>query len=274
MSSRTRIGATIVVLVVLVVAGIVTDASSPDVQAAVANGPRVDAAGEGTTWYCAEGTANPGGRADEEISIGNVDRVRLRAVVTARDPLVHQPDQGLDGRLELAAAVEASRHALARVRPVEPCAEFDAEQRQHPVPDLSRGRTYGLSLVRLGLVVLKVFVILGLVELVLFGVLVIAGLFVFEAFAVVVVRLKVFVLVEFLVVDLIQIQLVAPFHVRRQPQRRQGDAQHAELAVAGQGVHLSPPGSRSGQSEAWSCRRQAVSLHPAPAAARKEGPCV
>jgi hypothetical protein len=81
-SSRTRIGATIVVLVVLVIAGIVTNASSPDVQAAVDTGPRVDAAGEGTTWYCAEGTANPGGRGDEEISIGNVDRVRLRAVVT------------------------------------------------------------------------------------------------------------------------------------------------------------------------------------------------
>ena len=81
MSSRKRLVVAAVVVVVLVVAAIVTDASS-EVPPAIATGPRLDAAGEGTTWYCAEGTANPGGRADEELTIGNVGRARLDAVVT------------------------------------------------------------------------------------------------------------------------------------------------------------------------------------------------
>src|SRR4051794_2717375 len=46
------------------------------------HGARLASAREGTTWYCAEGTANPGGRAGEQLAVGNVDRRPLRAVVT------------------------------------------------------------------------------------------------------------------------------------------------------------------------------------------------
>ena len=47
----------------------------------VALGPRVPAADAvETAWYCAEGTSNPGGRADERIFIANIDhRVAARA---------------------------------------------------------------------------------------------------------------------------------------------------------------------------------------------------
>lgn len=81
MSSRTRIVAAAVVVVVLVLAAIVTDTSTA-APARSASGPRLEADGVSTTWYCAEGTANPGGRADEELEIGNVGRRPLQAVVT------------------------------------------------------------------------------------------------------------------------------------------------------------------------------------------------
>jgi hypothetical protein len=73
--------ATAVVVVVLFIAAIAPDAST-DVTVAVARGPRLGGAGESTTWYCAEGTANPGGRADEELVVGNVGAAPLQAVVT------------------------------------------------------------------------------------------------------------------------------------------------------------------------------------------------
>jgi hypothetical protein len=81
MNGRTRVVAVAVVVVLLVVAAIATSATT-EVTVAFSPGPRLDGAGAGTTWYCAEGTANPGGRADEELTIGNVDRQTLRAVVT------------------------------------------------------------------------------------------------------------------------------------------------------------------------------------------------
>ena len=81
MSTRTRLVTAAVVVVTLVLAAILTDSSS-EVGGSVARGPRLGAAGESTTWYCADGTANPGGRADERLELGNVGRRPVRAVVT------------------------------------------------------------------------------------------------------------------------------------------------------------------------------------------------
>jgi hypothetical protein len=80
-TGRTRLVAAGVVFVLLVVAAVVTGAST-EVTVSIAGGPRLDGADAGTTWYCAEGTGNPGGRAEEELTIGNVGRHPLRAVVT------------------------------------------------------------------------------------------------------------------------------------------------------------------------------------------------
>jgi hypothetical protein len=50
---------------------------------AVVTGPRVPSADAvETAWYCAEGTGNPGGRADERVFIANVDRRPGRARVS------------------------------------------------------------------------------------------------------------------------------------------------------------------------------------------------
>jgi hypothetical protein len=62
----------------------------------VALGPRVpEGAAETSAWYCAEGTANPGGRADERVFVANVD---VRAA-RARISVFSGPDQPAQSRL-------------------------------------------------------------------------------------------------------------------------------------------------------------------------------
>ncbi len=80
----------LVALVALLVAAIVAnevvggaDARTPPAARAVAQGPSVapdDALS--TTWFCAEGTSNPNGRADETIVVGNLADHRVDATVT------------------------------------------------------------------------------------------------------------------------------------------------------------------------------------------------
>ena len=115
MTDRNRLVAAIAVVVLLVVAALVTD-STPEAPAASASGARLADAGANTTWYCAEGTANPGGRADEELAIGNVDHRPMRAVVT------------VDGGSDVAPvvhtyAVAPGRVARVRVAEIAPIAE-------------------------------------------------------------------------------------------------------------------------------------------------------
>jgi hypothetical protein len=80
-NGRTRIVTAAVIVVLLVLGAVVTNVET-ETPAVEASGPRVDAVGASTTWYCAEGTANPGGRASEELVVGNVDRRPTQVVVT------------------------------------------------------------------------------------------------------------------------------------------------------------------------------------------------
>lgn len=78
---------TIIALVVgcLVVAAVVdrSGAGSSSSDQAVVTGPRVPSADAvETAWYCADGTSQPGGRADERLFIANVDQKPGRARVT------------------------------------------------------------------------------------------------------------------------------------------------------------------------------------------------
>jgi hypothetical protein len=91
---RTRIVVIVVVLGCLLVAALIdrngSDSSSANADALVALGPRVPAANAAeTAWYCAEGTSNPGGRADERIYIANIDD----RVAHARVTVMQGPDQ-------------------------------------------------------------------------------------------------------------------------------------------------------------------------------------
>ena len=82
MTSSRRTALVVAIVAVLVAAGVITRADRVDDVPAV-RGPRVTSARNGAaTWYCAEGTANPEGRADEEIVIGNVGARPSRATVT------------------------------------------------------------------------------------------------------------------------------------------------------------------------------------------------
>jgi len=75
---RARIVVILIVVGCLVLAALIDRTGSEDRgadQELIALGPRVPSADAVTTaWYCAEGTSNPGGRADERIFISNVDR--------------------------------------------------------------------------------------------------------------------------------------------------------------------------------------------------------
>lgn len=102
MSGRSRVVTAAVVVVLLVIAALLTDAAAEE-PVEVARGPRVEAAGATTTWYCAEGSANPGGRAAEQIVIGNVDTRSTTAVVT------------VDGGAEVAPVVRPYTVAPGRV---------------------------------------------------------------------------------------------------------------------------------------------------------------
>jgi hypothetical protein len=69
----------------LVVAALVvgSGSGSDDGTAAVVTGARVPSADSvETAWYCAEGTGNPGGRADERLYVANVDSRPGRARVS------------------------------------------------------------------------------------------------------------------------------------------------------------------------------------------------
>jgi uncharacterized protein DUF5719 len=83
---RTRLVVIAIVVGCLLVAAILDrgDASGSNTGATpVALGPRLPAAGaEATAWYCAEGTSNPGGRADERVFVANVGRHVARARIT------------------------------------------------------------------------------------------------------------------------------------------------------------------------------------------------
>lgn len=90
---RGRIIVVVVVLGCLLLAAVLdrsatTDASN--VTTFVALGPRVPAANAAeAAWYCAEGTSNPGGRADERIFVANIgDRI-----AHARITVMSGPDQ-------------------------------------------------------------------------------------------------------------------------------------------------------------------------------------
>jgi hypothetical protein len=92
-SDRNHLIAAAAVLVLLIAGALVTDTTS-EAPEAITRGARLADVGASTTWYCAEGTANPGGRADEEVAIGNVGRRPMQAVLTVDGgsdvpPVVH-----------------------------------------------------------------------------------------------------------------------------------------------------------------------------------------
>ncbi|MGZ6885143.1 MAG: DUF5719 family protein [Acidimicrobiia bacterium] len=80
MTVRTRVVLVVGIVVGLVVAALLPRAAPSTSVAAVGAG--LAPAGAPTTWYCAEGTANPGGRAGEDVVVGNVGRGPLRAVIS------------------------------------------------------------------------------------------------------------------------------------------------------------------------------------------------
>jgi hypothetical protein len=90
MSERNRLLAAVGVVVLLVLGAVVTGTDDGTPATAVLSGARLGTVGASTTWYCAEGTANPGGRADEDVEIGNVGRATLHAALTV--------DGGADAR--------------------------------------------------------------------------------------------------------------------------------------------------------------------------------
>jgi Family of unknown function (DUF5719) len=75
---RARLAIIVVVLGCLVAAALIDNQAETGSAAGaqvVTLGPRVPAADAAeTAWYCAEGTSNPGGRADETILVANVDQ--------------------------------------------------------------------------------------------------------------------------------------------------------------------------------------------------------
>lgn len=86
MSRRARIVAIVVVLGCLLGAAIIDrsgSAGTADESVFVALGPRVSAGdAQSVAWYCAEGTSNPGGRADGRVYVASVDRRPTRARVS------------------------------------------------------------------------------------------------------------------------------------------------------------------------------------------------
>jgi hypothetical protein len=117
-----RQGRLVVILIVVgcLLAGALIDRSGSDDDAGeevIALGPRVPAANAvETSWYCAEGTSNPGGRADERIFIANVDRRVARARISVM--------QGSDLEPKVTAVeVEGGTMANLRVADILPVAE-------------------------------------------------------------------------------------------------------------------------------------------------------
>ena len=81
MSITRRIWFALGLVVVFVIGSVVTSRDSV-VSRSAASGPRVEPSASVAAWYCAEGTSNPNGRADEEIVLGNVATTPSRATVT------------------------------------------------------------------------------------------------------------------------------------------------------------------------------------------------
>jgi hypothetical protein len=81
-STRARVALVVGLVLAFVVAAIATDGSDT-AQVRVETGARIEPRRDvTTTWYCAEGTATPDGRADEELVLGSVDTRGARALVT------------------------------------------------------------------------------------------------------------------------------------------------------------------------------------------------
>ncbi len=79
-SRRGIVAAGIVAL--LVIMGLVTNRDDPPADSRD-SGPRLDAPGvDRSVWYCAEGTSNAGGRADETVMVANAGSTPTRARVT------------------------------------------------------------------------------------------------------------------------------------------------------------------------------------------------
>ena len=81
MTVTRRLAFVVGVVIALIVAVAVTGRDVERTRS-VASGPRVGGSGTIATWYCAEGTSIPSGRADEEIVLGNAGPGHSRAVVT------------------------------------------------------------------------------------------------------------------------------------------------------------------------------------------------
>jgi hypothetical protein len=103
----------------LVVAALVdgSGSGSDTSSAAVVTGPRVPSPDSvETAWYCAEGTGNPGGRADERLFIANVDSRPGRARVSVM--------QGPDAAPKVTEVpLAASSLATLRIGDILPVAE-------------------------------------------------------------------------------------------------------------------------------------------------------
>jgi hypothetical protein len=117
---RPRRGPVLLVIGVALVAAVVLDGSAvrsststPSVDAVTASAqPNVPAADAvSTTWFCAEGTSNPGGRADETVVIANIADTPADATITVMTGGDHAP---------------VSRHLHLETR----------EQREVPVSDV------------------------------------------------------------------------------------------------------------------------------------------
>jgi hypothetical protein len=107
---RARVAIIVVVLGCLVAAALVDRNGSTDSDAAaevVTLGPRVPPADAvETAWYCAEGTSNPGGRADETVLIANVDERDAHARISVmQGPEVAPKVMDLDVGGETLAAI-------------------------------------------------------------------------------------------------------------------------------------------------------------------------
>lgn len=92
-SRATRLTVIAIVVGALLLAALIDRSGADDeTTQAVMTGPRVPSADAiETAWYCAEGTSNPNGRADERIHIANVDRRDGRARVSVMSGPDNEP---------------------------------------------------------------------------------------------------------------------------------------------------------------------------------------
>ena len=140
MSRRGRIVVIVVVLACLFGAWVLdrsTSSGADDASAFVALGPRVpEASAENVAWYCAEGTSNPGGRADDRRAGRWPRRQRL-------GERGHRGARRVDGQKvgpDPAQRLQAAAVPVAEQRTVEPPTEAARPQavghggRRHRIP--------------------------------------------------------------------------------------------------------------------------------------------